>query len=38
MGFSGGGHVVVTSEEKFGVGFLLRRWLVAGAAEMVMLE
>ena len=34
----GGGDVVVTSVEKFGVGFLMRRWLMAGADEMEMLE
>ena len=35
----GGGDVfVVTSGEKFGVGFLMRRWLMAGADEMEMLE
>ena len=34
MGFSGGGHVVVTSGEKFGVGVVE---MVAGAGG-VMLE
>ena len=34
----GGGDVVVTSVEKFGVGFLLRRWLMAGADELVKFE
>ena len=33
----GGGDVVVTSVEKFWGG-LLRRWLVAGADEVEMLE